>query len=118
MTNFPISKQYDLEDRTYQFAKDYRDFVGSLPKTLTNVEYLKQLARSSNSPAANYIEANESVSKKDFLHRIKIYRKESTPWLKLCQFSANTNLSNTQKKLIQEAIKLTKIFSSIVKKSR
>jgi four helix bundle protein len=63
-------KQYDLEDRTFEFARDVRAFVKVLPKTLSNIEDGKQLIRSSGSVGANYIEANESLSKKDFIMRI------------------------------------------------
>jgi len=64
MTKIPRTKQYDLEDRTYRFAKKSRDFVKKLPKTIANFEYGKQLIRSSGSQAANYIEANEALSKR------------------------------------------------------
>lgn len=64
MTNNQNSKQYDLEERTYLFARNIRDFLKTLPKTISNIEYCKQLVRSSGSVAANYIEANESLSKK------------------------------------------------------
>ncbi len=77
MTEISNSKLYDLEERTYQFAKRCRDFIKSIPKTQSNIEYGKQLIRSSGSQAANYIEANEAESRKDFTHRIKISRKES-----------------------------------------
>ena len=69
------TKQYDLEDRTFIFAKDVRAFVKLIPKTLANIEDTKQVVRSSGSVGANYIEANESLSKKDFVMRIKICRK-------------------------------------------
>lgn len=72
-----IQKKYDLEERTYRFARSCRDFIKKLPKITANFEYGKQLIRSSGSPAANYIEANESLSKKDFVVRIKICRKEA-----------------------------------------
>ena len=113
-------KQYDLEDRTYRFAKKCRNFVGKLPKTIASLEYGKQLIKSSGSQASNYIEANESLSKKDFVHRIKICRKEakeSRLWLRLCDTGDNLKLKNEQKELVQEAIELTKIFNSIVEKS-
>jgi len=112
---------YDLEDRTFQFAKRCRDFIKKLPKTLSNIEYGKQLIRSSGSTAANYIEANEAISKKDFSHRIKICRKEakeSRLWLRLCTTGDNQDLKKEQELLIQEAMELTKIFGSIVEKSK
>ena len=71
------SKQYDLEERTLRFAKQVRDFVKRLKKTVSNVEDIKQLVRASGSVGANYIEANEALSKKDFIMRIKICRKEA-----------------------------------------
>ena len=57
-------KQYDLEDRTFKFAKRVRTLVKKLTKTIGNIEDGKQVIRSSGSVGANYIEANESLSKK------------------------------------------------------
>jgi len=68
--------KYDLEERTLKFAKDVRLFIKTVPKTIANVEDIRQLVKSSGSVGANYIEANESLSKKDFLMRVKISRKE------------------------------------------
>lgn len=70
-------KEYDLEKRTYVFARRARDFVKMIPRTLSNIEYGKQFIRSSSSVPANYIEACEALSKKDFYMRIKICRKEA-----------------------------------------
>ena len=90
-------KKYDLEERTLQFAIDCRLFLKKLPKTISNSEDGKQLVRSSGSVGANYIEANESLSKKDFNFRIKISRKEakeSVFWLKIIKA---TNSSEFEK---------------------
>lgn len=114
-------KHYDLEERTFHFAKRCRDFVNKLPKTIPNIEYGKQLTRSSGSQAANYIEANESLSRKDFSMRAKICRKEAKEshlWLRLCETGGNQDLEKEQDELIQESRELTKIFSSIVEKSK
>jgi len=70
-------KQYDLEERTEKFASDVGDFIETIPMTIRNIEYAKQVIRSSGSVASNYIEANESFSKKDFVYRVKICRKET-----------------------------------------
>ncbi len=59
-------KIFDLEERTFQFAKEVRIFIKKLSKTIANYEDIKQLVRSSGSIAANYIEANEKLSDKDF----------------------------------------------------
>ncbi len=115
------SRQYDLEERTYKFAKNCRDFVKELSKSVSSFEYGKQLIRSSGSVAANYIEANESLSKKDFYHRIKICRKEakeSKLWLNLCDIGDKEVLKDKQDTLIQEAFELTRIFGSIVERNK
>ena len=58
---------FDLEDRTFVFAKDVYSFIRTLSKNVVNIELSKQLVRSAGSVGANYIEANESLGKKDFL---------------------------------------------------
>ncbi|MBU3968979.1 four helix bundle protein [Patescibacteria group bacterium] len=121
MTEIQNTKQYDLEERTARFAEVCRNFVRKLSKNTTNFEDGKQLVRSSGSQAANYIEANESVSKKDFVHRIKICRKEtkeSNLWLRLCDTRNDENLQKTREGLIKEATELRKIFTSILEKSK
>jgi|SRR3989344_4005052 len=118
MTN---SKQYDLEERTFNFAKQVRDFVKNLPRTSANIEYGKQLIRSSGSIAANYIEANESLSKKDFIMRVKISKKEakeSRLWLRLIDVADNNVLEGQRQKLISEVEELMKITGAILEKSK
>jgi len=67
----------DLEDRTFLFAESVRAFAKQLPRTISNHEDVRQLVRASGSVAANWIEADEALSKKDFLMRVKICRKEA-----------------------------------------
>ena len=113
-----MNKNYDLEERTYEFAKEVRAFVRKVQKDIPNIEDCKQVARSSGSVAANYIEANESLSKKDFLMRAKICRKEakeSKLWLRLIK--VNDALEEKRAKLEQEAHELTCIFGAIITKS-
>jgi four helix bundle protein len=71
------SKPRDLQERTFAFAESVRAFVKQLPKTISNTEDVRQLVRASGSVAANWIEADEALSKKDFLMRVKICRKEA-----------------------------------------
>jgi four helix bundle protein len=122
MTNSSNNKPvYDLEERTYTFAKNVRQEMKSIKKEFYNEDDIKQLIRSSGSVGANYIEANESFSKKDFNHRIKICRKESKEsayWLRLINDSTYDNENKNLKSLYQEAIELKKIFSSIIGKSK
>ncbi len=122
MTKIQNSKlQYELEERTFKFAKAVRLFDKTLPKTIANIEDGKQLIKSSGSTGANYREANESLSKKDFLMRIKISRKEakeSAYWLRLIYETNNLKNSHDTQGLIQEANELKKILSSILEKSK
>ena len=122
MTEIQNSKPvYDLEERTFQFAKDVRLFVKTLPKTIANIEDGKQLIKASGSIGANYIEANESLGKKDFSMRIKISRKEakeSAYWLRLIHETNKLKNANEALRLRQEANELKKIFSSILNKSK
>jgi len=112
-------KVYDLEERTYLFAKACRHLVQKLPKTISNIEDGKQLVKSSGSIAANYIEANEKLGDKDFRYRLKISRKEakeSALWLKLLK-DINLKSEPELKLLLNEAEELRKILSAIINKS-
>ena len=114
-------KVYDLEERTFIFARDVRLFVKTLPKNIANFEDGKQVIRSSGSVGANYREANEALSKKDFIMRIKISRKEakeSSYWLRLIKETNNLENATVALKLIQEANELKKILSAILEKSK
>lgn len=110
-------KRYDLEERTFQFAKASRAFVKELPRTIANIEDAKQFIRASGSIGANYIEANETIGKKDFVMKIKICRreaKESRYWLRL--IDCDSNLGSARDRLLVEAEELMKIFGAIVRK--
>ena len=120
MTKIKNTKQYDLESRTLDYAKNSRAFVKKLQKTIANIEDSKQLIRSSGSVGANYIEANESFSKKDFILRAKICRKEakeSRYWLQLIDIKDDVELEDERIKLIKEATELMNIFGAIIRKS-
>lgn len=113
------NKIYDLEERTYQFALSVAKYCKKLPKTTSNIEYSKQVIRSSGSTGANYIEANEALSKKDFQMRVKICRKEakeSAYWLRLIVAVNDEQFKSEGEILVQEATELKKIFSAILNK--
>ena len=113
------NKIYDLEERTYQFAKAIVLFCKKIPKTIISIEHCKQLIRSSGSIGANYIEANESLGKKDFIMRIKIARKEakeSVYWLRLIIETHDENYKKEGLLLMTEATELKKILSSMVER--
>ena len=113
------SKTYDLGDRTLVFSQKVFSYVKQLTRVITNLEVGKQLVRSAGSVGANYIEAEESLSRKDFLMRIKIARKEtkeSRYWLVLSE--PLDGQMREKEELVDESTQLMKIFGSIVSKFR
>jgi four helix bundle protein len=122
MNSDPNSKPvYDLEERTFLFAKNVRQFFKKLPSTIANIEDGKQVIRSSGSVRANYFEANESLGKKDFLMKIKICRKEAKESAFFLRLIYETNAPEFGKDGLDvqnEAIQLKKLFSSIIEKSK
>lgn len=112
------SGRYDLEDRTFGFARQVRSTVKQISVGIVTRSDILQLIRSSGSIGANYIEANESLSKKDFLHRIKICRKEAKEtiyWINLLAENCPEVVSELQS-LRLEATELMKIFGAIIQK--
>jgi four helix bundle protein len=112
-------RDFDLEERTSAFAKNVIRLCKKLPQDVINKELISQVVRSSGSVGANYREANDALSKKDFNHRIRITRreaKESHYWLELL-LEANQTYNEEVRGLLAEALELKKIFSSIADKS-
>ena len=110
-------KRYDLEERTLKFARAVNGFISNLPKTTVNYEVGKQLIRSAGSVGANYIEANESLSKKDFIMRAKIAKKEakeSRYWLNLIEVTKEQE--QIRDKLISEVNEIMRILGAILVK--
>jgi four helix bundle protein len=113
-------KPYDLEERTFLFAQTVRAFVKLLPNTMANQEDGRQLIRASGSVGGNYIEANEALSKKDLLLRLRIARKEakeSRYWLRLVEVADDRPLAESRADLIAEATELLAFLSAIIKKA-
>ena len=95
--------------------------IKRLSRTLANVEHAKQVVRSSGSVGANYIEANEALSKKDFQMRIKICRneaKESVYWLRMVETGSDQAVAQTRDAMVKEARELTHIFGEILTKTQ
>ena len=110
---------FDLEERTFNFTRNVRLFLKKLPRSIITEEDGRQLIRSSGSVGANYIEANESISAKDFLYRVKICRKEakeSRYWLNLLLLEEGSAHAKERSALAQEAEELMKIFGTICRK--
>ena len=108
-----------MEDRTHRFGKSVRDVLKLLPRSLSNMEYTKQLIRSSGSVGANYIEANEAMSKADFIKHVRIAlkeAKESKHWLDLLDMGGNADFDSKRIELVDEAQQLSRILSAILQK--
>jgi four helix bundle protein len=112
-------KPYPLHERCALFAKDVRVFLRNIPFNIASIEDGKQLVRSSGSIGANYLEANDSLGKKDILFRFRISRKEAKEslfWLKLIDVGNDAKVESDRRRLCNEVIELAKILSAIIKK--
>jgi len=129
MTNdkFPMTNQiqnqndknkYNLAERTSKFGCEIIVFVKKIKETNINKPIINQLVRSATSIGANYMEADCAESKKDFVHKIGICKKESketTHWLHMLA-TAEPDKVTDYRKSWQEAHELTLIFSAIAKR--
>ena len=111
--------KYDLEERTLEFAKNIIRLCKKLPNNTVNFKLVDQIIRSGSSIGANYREANDGLSKKDFINRLRISRKEAKEtsfWLELI-VEANNEFRNEAEFLMDECVQLRNILSSIISKS-
>lgn len=109
------SPKYDLEERTAHFGEEVIKFANKIPKNQVTLPIISQLVRSGTSVGANYCEADDAESKKDFKHKIGICKKESREskhWLRMV-ITACPELKEEAQKLWQEAKELNLIFNSI-----
>jgi four helix bundle protein len=116
----PVERIFDLDERTFQFALAVRSLVGAHRWKREQLSDVKQVLRSSGSVAANYAEANNPISSGDFLHRLKICRKESSEsrvWLRLLGETSDDGRKPVLRDLFREADELTRIFTSILRKN-
>ena len=113
-------KIYDLEERTARFAEEAIDLVRKLVQNAVNRRIIDQLIGSSGSIGANYCEANEAESRKDFQHKIGICKKETKEtkhWLRLL-LRAEPSLKIQIDTLLKEAHELLLIFSKVILSSK
>jgi four helix bundle protein len=109
----------DFENRTTEFAERIIRLCKALPKNTINRRLVDQIIRSSGSIGANYREANEALSKKDFIHRLRISRKEAKEtehWLELIK-EANHEFTERMKNLFQEVREIRNILSAMIDKT-
>lgn len=110
-------KIFDLEERTARFGENIIEFSKKIPQNPVTISLINQLVRAATSVGANYCEADNAISKKDFFYRINICRKESKEsryWLRMITKAAS-EMANESEKFQQEAQELNAIFSSIGK---
>ena len=106
-----------MEEQTFEFARDVRAFVKRLPVIPANEEDIPQLVRASGSVASNYIEANDSLGRKDFLMRLRISQKESKEsrlFLRLVDCGTCESKKKNRQRLVQEAKELKLILSKMI----
>jgi len=119
MTNNQTRKPvFDLEERTTELAKRIIRLCKKLPRGSMNSRLIGQIVGSGGSVGANYREANDALGKKDFVHRLKISRKEAKEtihWLELIT-EANTEFTDEVRGIMSETIEVRNILSSIIKK--
>lgn len=115
------AKKHDFAERSFQFALLVRKCVSTTTWTRAQWTDVNQILRSSGSVAANYIEANNAVSKADFCHRIAISKKEAAEsclWLKLLgETSRAPSIQESLQTLHREADELTRILATILRNS-
>ncbi len=119
-TNSTSAKPYDLEERTGRFGEDIVTFAKRIPVTLVTESLIPQLVRSGTSVGANYCEADNAGSKKEFRYRISICKRESREskhWLRMIA-TAVPELKEEARKLWREAQELNLIFSAIYRSKK
>lgn len=118
--NKPLKRGYDLEERTAKFGEIVIVFAKKIPENAVTRPLISQLVRSGTSIGANYCEADDAESKKDFVHKIGISKKESREtkhWLRMTA-TAVPELKTEARKLWLEAKELSLIFSAIIRSAK
>ena len=122
MTNqvtVPNERKYDLEERTTQFGKEIILFARKIPINEVTRPIINQLVKAGTSIGANYCEADDAESRKDFNHKIGICKKEAREtkyWLQMI-VTAIPELKIEARKLWIEAKELNLIFNAIIRSS-
>jgi four helix bundle protein len=120
MSVLKTKKVYDLEERTAALGGAVIRFARRIPDTPVCRPLITQLVRSATSVGANYCEADDAESRRDFLHKIGICRKESREtkhWLRMVVVAA-PELRDEARGLWQEAKELNLIFNAIARATK
>jgi len=112
--------KYDLEERTAKFGENIIVFVKNIKKTVVVLPLIQQLVRSATSIGANYYEANQASSKKDFVSKVYISKKEANEtkyWLRMLS-KADDKVQETCLKYLKEVQEFILIFSKIINSAK
>jgi four helix bundle protein len=106
---------YDLEERTAQFGEAVIDFARTIPQNPVTNRIIAQLVGAGTSVGANYVEADDAVSKKEFLKNIGTCRKEARETKHFLRMAVRAvpELKPQARLLWSEARELQLIFSKI-----
>jgi four helix bundle protein len=113
-----VDNKYDLVSRVEMFGISVISFAKQIPKNTINLPLISQFIRAGTSVGANYCEADDAESRKDYIHKVGVAKKEAretTYWLKMI-IAAEPNLKNNALIIYQEAKELNLIMNAIVKK--
>jgi len=120
ITNDKIKKKFDLEERTAKFGEDIIRFAKKIPENSVTKPLIIQLVKAGTSVGANYCEADDAESRKDFNHKIGICKKEAREakyWLRMIVIAV-PELKEEARRLWQEAKELNLIFNAIIRSSK
>lgn len=118
--NEKTTNKYDLEERTAKFGEEIIKFAKKIPENSVTRPLIPQLVRAGTSVGANYCEADDAESRRDFNHKIGICKKEAREtkyWLRMIVVAV-PDLKDEARKLWTEAKELNLIFNAIVRSSK
>ncbi len=110
-------RNFDLQERTERFGESIISFAKKIPENTLTRSLISQIVRSGTSVGANYCEADDAESKKDFIHKLGIAKKEAREtkyWLRMIEIAVPTTKEEAQR-IWQEAKELTLIFNAIIR---
>ena len=112
---------YDLEERTAKFGEAVIEFAKKIPRNAVTLPLISQLVRAGTSVGANYCEANNACSKRDFMNKIGICKKESretSHWLRMIAKADDSVKNDLWQCLVKESKELNLIFAAVIKKCK
>jgi len=123
MSNEPMTKEkpFDIKERMFEFGVRIVRLVNALPRTVAGAKVGDQLVKSGTSIGANVEEADGAESKRDFIHKMSIARKEAREtryWLRIVRATGLSKDAQEISYLLQESDELVRILSAIIKSAK